>query len=49
MNTAQTVGITKDTEEEPELDETTIRVYVEWEGSEFYTVDRVKILYHMVS
>ena len=45
LNAAQTAGITKETAEELELDETTIRAYVEWDGGELYVGDRVKVLH----
>lgn len=45
LNAAQTAGITKETAEELELDETTIRAYVEWDGGDLYVGDRVKVLH----
>lgn len=45
LNAAQSAGITKETAEELELDETTIRAYVEWDGGDLYMGDRVKILH----
>lgn len=45
LNAAQVAGVTKEAAEELELDETTIRAYVEWDGSDLYVGDRVKILH----
>lgn len=45
LNAAQSAGITKETAEELELDETTIRAYVEWDGNDLYVGDRVKVLH----
>ena len=45
LNAAQSAGITKETAEELELDETTIRAYVEWDGNDLYVGDRMKILH----
>lgn len=45
LNAVQAAGVTKEAAEELELDETTIRAYVEWDGSDLYVGDRVKILH----
>lgn len=45
LNAAQAADIAKETAEELELDETTIRAYVEWDGDDLYVGDRVKILH----
>lgn len=45
LNAVQSAGVTKETAEELELDETTIRAYVEWDGGDLYVGDRVKILH----
>lgn len=45
LNAVKAAGITKETAEELELDETTIRAYVEWDGGDLYMGDRVKILH----
>ena len=45
LNAAQAAGIMKEMAEELELDETTIRAYVEWDGGELYVGDRVKVLH----
>ena len=45
LNAAHAAGITKETAEELELDETTIRAYVEWDGNDLYVGDRVKVLH----
>ena len=45
LNAAQAAGITKETAEELELDEVTIRAYVEWDGGDLYVGDRVKTLH----
>lgn len=45
LNATQTSGIAKETAEELELDETTIRAYTEWDGNDLYVGDRVKILH----
>lgn len=45
LNAAQAAGIAKETAEELELDESTVRAYVEWDGSDLYVGDRVKILH----
>lgn len=45
LQAAQSAGITKERAEELELNETTIRAYVEWDGEELYIGDRVKVLH----
>lgn len=45
LQAAQAAGITKETAEELELNETTIRAYVEWSGEELYIGDHVKVLH----
>lgn len=45
LQAAQAAGITKETAEELELNETSIRAYVEWDGEELYIGDRVKVLH----
>lgn len=45
LNAAQASGIAKETAEYLELDETTIRAYMEWDGNDLYVGDRVKILH----
>lgn len=45
LQAAQAAGISKETAEELELNETAIRAYVEWDGEELYIGDRVKVLH----
>lgn len=45
LNAARAAGITKETAEELELDETTIRAYEEWDGNDLYVGDHVRILH----
>lgn len=45
LSAARASGITRETAQELELDGTTARAYVEWDGGELYMGDRVKILH----
>lgn len=45
LKAAQAAGITKEAAEKLELNDTTIRAYVEWDGKGLYVGDRVKVLH----
>lgn len=45
LQAAQAAGITQETAKELELNETTIKAYVEWNGEELYIRDHVKVLH----